>query len=64
MRITRTCTVFNQKLKKIDSGYDKLSAYFHQCHLYRKLGNLDHLMQWNIMGIINHKALNFVYSIS
>ena len=51
------------KTEKIDDGFHKLSACFRQCHLYRKWGDLDHLMLWNIMGMISRKTLNDVYFI-
>ena len=46
------------KAEKIDGGFHKLGAYFQQCHIYRKWGDLDYLMLWNEMAMICHKILN------
>ena len=46
------------KAEKIDGGFHKPSAYFHQLHFYKKWVNLDHLMLWNIMAMISYKILN------
>ena len=48
-----TAMAFNLFLKRKPT--EKFSAYFHQRHFYRKWGYLDHLMLWNIMGMVIHK---------
>ena len=47
--------------EKIYGGFHKLSAYFHQRHIYGKWGNLVHLMLWTVMTMMSRKILKVGY---